>query len=157
MSQQGTRAFYQITEQIKTQLLADVNCNTVTFGNITDIDLSKQTIFPLSHIMVNNVSFPNNTINFNLTVMSMDIVDVSKDETTDIFRGNNNLQDVLNTQLEVQNRLIHELKRGDLFTSMYQVLGEPSTEVFTDRFENEIAGWAVTFDIITNNDISICD
>jgi|TARA_R100000781_G_C4076436_1_gene126252 hypothetical protein len=157
MSQQGTRAFYQITEQIKTQLLADVNCNTVTFGNITDIDLSKQTIFPLSHIMVNNVSFPNNTINFNLTVLSMDIVDVSKEETTDIFRGNNNEHDVLNTQLEVQNRLIQELKRGDLFTSMYQVLGEPSTEPFTDRFENDIAGWAVTFDIITNNDISICD
>ena len=157
MSQQGTRAFYQITEQIKTQLLGDPNCYTVTFGNITDIDLSKQTIFPLSHIMVNNVSFPNNTINFNITIMSMDVVDVSKEETTDIFRGNNNLHDVLNTQLQVQNRLIQELKRGDLFTSMYQVSGEPNTEPFTDRFENDIAGWAVTFDIITNNDISICD
>ena len=101
--------------------------------------------------------FPNNTINFNITVLSMDIVDISKDETTNIFRGNNNEQDVMNTQLEVQNRLIQELKRGDLFTSKYQVLGEPSTEPFTDRFENDIAGWAVSFDIITNNDISICD
>ena len=30
MSQQGTRAFYQITQTIKNQLLEDVNVNTVT-------------------------------------------------------------------------------------------------------------------------------
>ena len=50
MSQQGSRAFYQATETIKTQLLADVNVNTVTTGDISDVDLQKQTIFPLSQI-----------------------------------------------------------------------------------------------------------
>jgi hypothetical protein len=30
MSQQGIRGFYQLTETIKDQLLADINCNTVT-------------------------------------------------------------------------------------------------------------------------------
>lgn len=45
MSQQGIRGFYQITETIETQLLADVNVNTVTTGDIFDIDLSKQIIF----------------------------------------------------------------------------------------------------------------
>jgi hypothetical protein len=53
---QGIRGFYQLTEKIKEQLLNDVNCNTVTTGDITEIDLSKQTIFPLSHIIVNNVT-----------------------------------------------------------------------------------------------------
>jgi hypothetical protein len=51
---QGIRGFYQLTETIKEQLLNDVNVNTVTTGDITEIDLSKQTIFPLSHIIVNN-------------------------------------------------------------------------------------------------------
>ena len=46
MANQGVRGFYQITETIKDQLLNDVNVNTVTTGDITDIDLSKQTIFP---------------------------------------------------------------------------------------------------------------
>jgi hypothetical protein len=53
---QGIRGFYQLTETIKEQLLNDVNVNTVTTGDITEIDLSKQTIFPLSHIIVNNVT-----------------------------------------------------------------------------------------------------
>jgi hypothetical protein len=157
MSQQGTRGFYLVTETIKTQLLADPNVNTVTFGNIQDIDLSKQTIFPLSHVIVNSVSFLDKRLNFNISVISMDVVNFSKDETSDLFRGNNNEQDILNTQLEVQNRLIQELKRGDLYTSQYQVVSDPNTEPFSDRFENEVAGWAVTFDVITNNDISICD
>ena len=157
MSQQGTRSFYLVTDTIKTQLLADPNVNTVTFGNIQDIDLSKQTMFPLSHVIVNSVSFLDKRLNFNISVISMDVVDVSKEETTDIFRGNNNEQDILNTQLEVQNRLIQELKRGDLYTSQYQVVSDPNTEPFSDRFENEVAGWAVTFDVVTNNDISICD
>ena len=39
MSNQGVRGFYQITETLKTQLLADENVNTVTTGDITEIDL----------------------------------------------------------------------------------------------------------------------
>ena len=157
MSQQGTRAFYQITETLKAQLLEDTNVNTVSFGNITDIDLSKQTMFPLSHIIVNNVSFLDNAVNFSISVLSMDIVDQSKEEVVDIFRGNNNEHDILNTQLAVQNRLALELKRGDLFTRQYQLQGNPSCEPFTDRFEHQVAGWAMTFDLITCNDLSVCD
>ena len=56
MSNQGVRGYYQITDTIKTNLLADENVNTVTTGDIFDVDLSKQTIFPLSHIMVNSVT-----------------------------------------------------------------------------------------------------
>jgi len=46
------KGFYQVTETIKNQLLSDVNVNTVTTGDITKIDLSKQTIFPLSHLVI---------------------------------------------------------------------------------------------------------
>ena len=56
MSNTGIRGFYLLTETIEAQLLADVNVNTVTTGDIYDIDLSKQSIFPLSHIIINNVS-----------------------------------------------------------------------------------------------------
>ena len=108
MSNQGVRGFYQITETIKNQLLADVNVNTVTTGDITEIDLSKQTIFPLCHIIVNNVTIQEQVLDFNISVLAMDIVDQSKQETTDIFRGNNNEQDIINTQLAVVNSLDQE-------------------------------------------------
>tara|TARA_B100001063_G_scaffold244505_1_gene277432 strand:+ start:733 stop:1203 length:471 start_codon:yes stop_codon:yes gene_type:complete len=156
MSQQGIRGFYQITETIETQLLADVNVNTVTTGDIFDIDLSKQSIFPLAHIIVNSVTLQEQVISFNITVMAMDIVDESKDATTDIFRGNNNEQDVLNTQLAVINKLVMVLRRGTLYSDKFQLEGDASLEPFYERFDNRLAGYAATMDIIIHNDITIC-
>ena len=150
------KGFYQVTETIKNQLLADANVNTVTTGDITRVDLSKQTIFPLSHLIVNNVTNEDNVLRFSLSVLSMDIVDISKEEVVDIFRGNNNEQDVLNTQLAVLNKLVQVLRGGTLFQDLYQLDGSPSFEPFYDRFENEMAGFALTFDVIINNDITIC-
>jgi hypothetical protein len=156
MSTQGIIGFYQITDTLKTNLLNDINCNTVTTGDITEIDLSKQTIFPLSHIIINSATPGESTINFNITIMSMDIVNIDKEEATDIFRGNDNEQDVLNSQLAVQTRLIALLGRGNLYTTKYQLVGDPSCEPFYERFENQLAGWACTMDIIIENDVSSC-
>ena len=150
------KGFYQVTETIKNQLLADVNVNTVTTGDITRIDLSKQTMFPLSHLIVNNVGNEDNILRFSLSVLAMDVVNISKEEVVDIFLGNNNEQDILNTQLAVLNKLVQVLRGGTLHTDLYQLDGTPNFEPFYDRFEAEVAGWALTFDVIIPNDISIC-
>ena len=149
-------SFYDLTNKIKDTLKAEPFVNTVTYGSLDDIDLNKQTIFPLSHVIVNNAVVGENTVTYNISVLSMDIVDESKLEVTDDFVGNNNEQDVLNTQLAVQNRLIALLQRGDLYTDKYQVEGEVTCEPFVDRFENKLAGWAATFDVLLPNDMTIC-
>ena len=150
------KGFYHVMEKIKNQLLNDANVNTVTTGDITRIDLSKQTIFPLSHLMVNNVNNEDSILRFSLSILSMDIVNSSKEETVDIFIGNNNEQDILHTQLAVQSKLVQVLRGGDLYQNLYQIDGTPSHEPFYDRFENEMAGWSLTFDVLIPNDIEIC-
>jgi|TARA_R110002020_G_scaffold22917_2_gene76811 hypothetical protein len=151
------KGFYNLTDKLKDTLLAEPFVNTVTFGSLDDIDLNKQTIFPLSHITVNNTTVGTNILTFNVSILSMDIVDISKAETTDIFVGNDNEQDVLNTQLGLLTRVINTLQRGDLYTELYQVEGDVSCEPFVDRFENKLAGWAATFDVIIENDMTICN
>lgn len=150
------QAYYNVLSNIKAKLEADEFVNTVTQGDIFDIDLNKQTIFPLSHIIINDVTKSKNILVFNVTVMCMDIVDISKDETTDDFRGNDNEQDVLNTQMAVGLRLVELLERGSN-NSQFMMRGEPTFEGFTERFENNIAGWAVTFDIHVPNTMTSCD
>ncbi len=150
------KGFYNVTEQLKTALAAEPFVNTVTFGSLDDVDLNKQTIFPLSHIIVNNTTVGTKTLTFNISILSMDIVDISKAETTDIFVGNDNEQDVLNTQLGLLTRIINILQRGDLYTNLYQVQGDVSCEPFVDRFENKLAGWSATFDVVVQNDMTIC-
>jgi len=148
--------FYNVTDKIKDTLNAEPFVNTVSYGSLDDVDLNKQTIFPLSHIIVNNCNVLNNTLTFNISVLAMDIVDESKDEVTDIFVGNDNEQDVLNTQLAIVNRLIAILQRGDLYTDLFQIEGAVGCEPFVDRFENKLAGWTVTFDVLIPNDMTIC-
>tara|TARA_R110001632_G_scaffold108066_1_gene217927 strand:+ start:31 stop:501 length:471 start_codon:yes stop_codon:yes gene_type:complete len=156
MSNQGVRGFYQLTQTIKTELLQDKNINTVTTGDITDVNLNKQDIFPLGHIIINNVIDQENVLSFNISILACDIVDQSKSLTVDRFKGNNDVQDILNTQLAVLNRLIQRLRKGNLYTDMYQLEGNPNLTPFYDRFENQLAGWTATMDILIYNDIYIC-
>ena len=128
----------------------------MSFGGIDDVDLNKQNIYPLSHVMVNNVTVQEKTLTFNMSILAMDIVDVSNDETTNIFVGNDNEQDVLNTQLAILTRIATVLKRGDLYVDKYQLQGDMNCEPFVDRFENKLAGWTGTFDIVIQNDMTIC-
>ena len=151
------KGFYNLTDKLKDTLLAEPFVNTVTFGSLDDVDLNKQTIFPLSHIIVNNTTVGSKTLTFNVSILAMDIVDISKEATTDIFVGNDNEQDVLNTQLALLTRIINTLQRGDLYTELYQVEGDVNCEPFVDRFENKLAGWAATFDVLVQNDMTICD
>lgn len=157
MTYRGIQSFYNLTTKIKDILQADENTNTVTFGDITEVDLNKQTIFPLAHIMINNVTDNGQTLSYNISVMAMDIVDTSKEETADVFVGNNNRQDVLNTQLTVLNRLHQKLRKGTPHQDGYHLEGSASLEAFFDRFENELAGWVSTLNIVTINNIDICN
>lgn len=148
--------FYEITQSIKEQLKKDPFVNTVTIGDIFKVDLNKQTIFPLSHIIVNSVSYQGAVLNYNISILSMDIVDESKELTTDIFLGNDNEQDVLNTQLAVANRFLEVLRRGALAEDYELVNNTASIEFFTERFENKIAGVTFTFDIAIQNQMTKC-
>jgi hypothetical protein len=155
------QGFYNITERIRVQLAQDVFVNTITYGDIFRVDLKKQTIFPLCHVVVNNATMEGNVFRYNISVMAMDIVDISKDAIDNTalgqFRGNDNEQDVLNTQFAVIARLLKVLESGDLFTELYQLDGNPNIEPFTERFENYLAGWVASFDVLIPNDMTSCD
>ena len=148
--------FYEITQVIKNKLQEDLFVNTVTTGDIFKVDLNKQTIFPLSHIIVNSVAYAGAVLNYNISILCMDIVDESKSLTTDIFLGNDNEQDVLNTQLAVANRFLEVLNRGALAEDYELVNGSANIEFFTDRFENKIAGVTFTFDMAIENRMTKC-
>lgn len=150
------KIYYDILTMMRDELKKDKFCNTVTEGLISDIDIGKQTIFPLSHIMVNNAKKIKNIYRFSITLFCMDIVDQNKNKATDKFRGNNNAQDVSNTQLAVGARIVEMLERGALRDRNYELSSDPDFEPFTERFENALSGWAVTFTIDVPNAMTIC-
>jgi len=148
--------YFDIIDKLKAHFDGDVLVNTVTQGNLFDIDLSKQTIFPLVHIIVNNASLESNVVRYNISILAMDIVDITKDETVSEFDGNDNELYVLNTQLQVLTRCYELLLRGNLWDDKFQIDGNPTCEPFVDRFENKLAGWTITMDVLIENSMTIC-
>lgn len=150
---------YDIIEKVKTNLRANPIVNTVTFGDISQVDLNKTTMFPLSHFLLGNAQMTEHTIRLTLSFLFIDVVDYSKEFNSN-DEGNRqddtNLVDVYNTQLQIANELISEFRRGDLYREGFQIAGEPICEPFKDRFENELAGWSVDLTLDVANNISVC-
>jgi hypothetical protein len=72
------RNLYLVLEKVNDYLSSHQLISSVTFGDIFDVDLKKQSIFPLAHVIVNDATFQGsslNTVSFNLSILVMDIVD----------------------------------------------------------------------------------
>ena len=150
------RGFYLVTNVIKDELINNPSIKTCTFGDITDVDLQKQTMFPLAHVMIDSVTHTEKSMQFTYTVLTMEQIDSSKEYVNDLFLGNNNTHDILNTQLTVSNRLVIRLRKGQLYADGYELVGDATCEPFFDRFDNLLAGWATTFTVEIFNDLNYC-
>ncbi len=154
------RAYYDITEKLRDWLVGNELINVVTIGDISEVDLNKQGIFPLAHVIVNAASLDERVITFDISILLIDVVDTAVVSTKDVpeaFKGDNNLQDVYNSMLAVGNELSQQLMRGDLFSDYFQVVDAIDAEPFQDRFANALAGWSVNFSIeVPNNDTGVC-
>ena len=148
--------FYTAIDKLKTHLDADALVNSVSEGDIFQVDLAKQTIFPLVHIMVNSCTFEVNVLRFNISLIAMDLVDISKNENTNVYLGNDNTQDALNSTLAILNRAYDIILHGSLAYDLFQIDGNPNCEPFTERFENLLSGWTMTFDVLVPNEMTIC-
>ena len=148
---------YDILDVLRDELRSHPAVNTVSYGDITDLDLDKTTMFPLSHLLIDSASYGERTITFSIKLLCADIVDYNQSESQfDEFYGNDNLHDVMNTQFQVINSLITKLMRGDLFKSNYQVTSTPSAEPFKESYGNVLAGWSTIIQIEIPNGISVC-
>ena len=142
-------SYYKLLDTLKAQLNATNLISTVTDGQISDVDLAKQTLFPLAHIIINSATIEGKLQRFNVTILAMDILDGK--EKYDVEPS------IMNAMLQSLNRVYEIMTRGDLNPDYIMIDGTPNLEPFTDRFENKLAGWAMTFDVIMMSEMTVCD
>jgi len=73
------KSYYNIIDKLHTYLSGSASINTVTFGDLLEVDLSKQSIYPLAHITIQSMTFEEHIMNLALNVVVMDLVDEDKD------------------------------------------------------------------------------
>lgn len=150
------KGYYELIKELKNHFDNDPLVNTVTNGDIFDVDIAKQTIFPLVHTMVTQAQFESNIQRFTLTIFAMDITDNVKEEDNTKWETRDNTNDALNSTLQILNRCFKMLKNGNLYNLNFVVEDVPTCEPFTERFENNLVGWAMTLNIICPNEMTRC-
>ena len=134
---------YDVLDKVREILENDALIHKVTEGDLFEVDLSKQTIFPLAHFMLGNVTQGVNTLTVEMSVMFADVIE----------EDDSNYVDVWNRTLTSARRFVEILRRTDnLFVSAADVIHEP----FRDRFHNKLGGFMTTVDIIVPNETTIC-
>ena len=151
-------AVYETLEKIKDKLRENPSIQTVTFGDLMEVDLAKTSIFPIAHVVIGNVAFSDHIIVMNLRILFLDIVDDNRvPNSADQFFRNDNLIDILNTQLSAANILQENLRRGSGYADLFQVKGNINCQPFLDTLENQLAGWGMDLVLeLPNKTTSVC-
>lgn len=147
--------FYELIDLIKKIIDNNEFTNKITFGDLSDVDLNKETTFPLLHLMIDQVTIQPQTMEYRINVIAADIVDKMQYDIDGVedFYGNDNVQDIMATQLKVTTMLVNALRQLDLVDNNFTRLqDEPVATPFKDRFENEIAGWETTITLKKRQD-----
>jgi hypothetical protein len=138
------KALLNVIDVINETLEEHPFVKTVTYGDIFDVDLSKQTLFPLSHYIVSQVTYSDQIWLVEISLLTMDIpADETRHTTT------------MAEQMSVIGKLCEVLQRGDLRDEKYHLQNDPVLVPFKDRDINGLYGWETTLLIEVPNEMPV--
>ena len=121
---------------------------TTTTGDIYDVDLEKNTLFPLFHVNPVSVTAADTQLTYNFQLFIMDAV------------GQEVLSETLQICVDIIGMFRHSKWQAagelDIDDIVYFAEGEYNLEPFTERFDNAVTGWVFSIGIIVQNDFQTC-
>lgn len=147
---------FKLTDAIKNELESNALIKQVTYGDLFEVDLLKQNIFPLAHVGMTGASIRDGVAYVQMSILFLDVVDESKNEQIDQFYGNDNENYVINSMFAAATKTVRELQRGNLYRDQFQIEEDVTVEFFSERFEDKLAGCGIDFTVAINNTLDIC-
>ena len=128
--------------------------STTTTGDIFDIDLEKNTLYPLMHINPINVTTASFGLTYNFQIFVMDLVEPDNANEQDVYN------DVLQTCIDIisifRNSKWQSQLTLDIDAPVYFTEGDYTLEPFTERFDQSVTGWVFQIGIVVANDFQSC-
>ena len=129
--------------------------STTTVGDIYDIDLQKNTKYPLMHINPVNVTTGRVGLTYNFQIFVMDLVDVGEYNEQQVYN------DVLQTCIDIIAILSNSQWQSqlaiDINAPVYFAEGDYTLEPFTERFDQSVTGWVFQIGIFVDNSFQSCN
>jgi hypothetical protein len=147
---------------------------TTSVGDIWQVDLEKNTKFPLMHINPTTIVTGESQLSYNFQIFIMDMVTEKDNWTLNNASANfpklvktlSNEQDVFNETLQIVTDFIGLLRHSsrqslegvnDINFPLYFTQDQFTIEPFSERFDNLCCGWVFNIGILVQNDFQTCD
>ena len=146
-------SLFALTDAIKQELDSNVLLNSVSYGDVDEIELLKTNKYPLAHVGISTGTISDSTSTIELSVIFIQQVDDVKAQE-DSF--NDSELYAQNNMLAAATRLVQVLKRGDLYAQGFQLEDDATVDFFGDRFTDKVAGVTVDMTVTIKNSVSVC-
>tara|TARA_R110002020_G_scaffold212120_2_gene418555 strand:+ start:1606 stop:2157 length:552 start_codon:yes stop_codon:yes gene_type:complete len=146
--------------------------STVSVGDIWEIDMSKETLFPLLHINPTSVQTGDSELIFNFQIFIADLVSEKDNwqiyqaqQLTKLLDPKNNEQEVFNQTLGIATDIISMLRHSvqqslvgvnDINVPIYFTQDQFNLEPFQERFDNLLCGYVFQIGVKVMNDFDAC-
>lgn len=154
--------FYQFTQFFNSIALAHPDIETFTIGDIHEVDLAKQSIFPLLHLVPNNVTISPQMFNYDIDLVyldrTMEIIPLSTgnfNQITKNYKTVTNLHDVWNTGLLAINDIIAYITRNAQARN-FIITTDAIATPFQQSYDNVLAGWSINMTVQVPNNVNAC-
>tara|TARA_R100001530_G_scaffold53610_1_gene39561 strand:+ start:647 stop:1141 length:495 start_codon:yes stop_codon:yes gene_type:complete len=128
--------------------------STTTTGDIFDIDLEKNTKYPLMHINPVSVTTRRTELVYNFQIFIMDMVKNDDSNEQEVY------SEILSICIDVISIMSNSKWQSqltlDIDAPVYFAEGDFTLEPFTERFDQAVSGWVFQLPITVENNFQSC-
>jgi hypothetical protein len=147
--------YYNVLNFFKVIMDNHPSIGHVTQGNIPNFDTREYPEYPIGNIEILSATFGTSITTYSVQLIIADKQKNKNNESIGVenkqtipFYGVDDVVDIHANTLGILNDLTTFLQDG---VYAFQIDGDITCEPFADRFNNGLAGWVATFDLITHN------
>ena len=151
----NNKTYNNVIDTIKNLGTNHAQIQTTTVGDIFDIDLEKNTKYPLMHLNPVNVQTRRTELVYNFQVFIMDLVEPDGSNEQEVY------SDVLQICIDIIGILSNSKWQSqlalDINAPVYFAEGDFTLEPFKERFDQSVTGWTFTIGLTVENSFQTCE
>ena len=151
----NNKTYNNVIDTLKNLGTNHLQISTTTVGDIFDIDLEKNTLYPLMHLNPVNVTTRRTELVYNFQVFIMDLVEPDGSNEQEVY------SDVLQICIDIIGILSNSKWQSqlalDINAPVYFAEGDFTCEPFKERFDQSVTGWVFNIGITVQNSFQTCD
>jgi hypothetical protein len=152
--------YYNALDYFKTIMNNHPSIAQVSQGDIFEIDDIEFPYYPLGNIIITQAKFDNSKTIYSCQLTVADKVKLKNNESTGVYNeqtvpylGSDDTVDIHANTLSIINDLLSYTQYS---VQAFDIDDQITLTAFKDKFDNGLAGWVASFELISHNDRPRC-